>query len=95
MYIVLLEFSANKAHASLHMEGHKSWLKRGFDDGVFLLSGSLQPGLGGMVMAHNTTAPDLQRRVEADPFVAEDVVRAEILEIEPSKADERLRFLLG
>ena len=95
MYIVLLRFSANKSQAGQHMEGHKDWIQRGFDDGVFLLAGSLKPGLGGMVMAHNISAPELQRRVDEDPFVAEDVVKAEILEIEASRTDIRLQFLLG
>lgn len=44
--------------------------KRGFDDGVFLLFGSLQPNLGGGIEAHNTTLSDLQSRVSSDPFVA-------------------------
>lgn len=95
MYIVLLKFSANKGQAGQHMEGHKDWIKRGFEDGVFLLAGSLKPGLGGMVMAHNISAAELQRRVDEDPFVAQDIVSAEILEVEASKADTRLEFLLG
>ena len=95
MFIVLLKFSENKDQAGQFMEGHNNWIKRGFDDGVFLLVGSLQPNLGGGIMAHNTTLPDLQRRVNDDPFVAENVVRAEIIEISPAKADERLSFLLG
>ncbi len=94
MFIVLLRFSDNKGKASQFMEGHKEWIKRGFDDGVFLLVGSLQPNLGGGVVAHNTSLSDLQSRVNADPFVAEKVVKAEILEITPSKADARLNFLL-
>lgn len=95
MFIVLLKFSGNKDQASQFMEGHNEWIRRGFDDGVFLLAGSLQPNLGGGIVAHNTTLPDLQSRVNNDPFVAENVVSAEILEITPSKADERLKFLLG
>jgi uncharacterized protein YciI len=95
MFIVLLKFSDNKGNASQFMEGHKEWIKRGFDDGVFLLVGSLQPNLGGGVVAHNTSLPDLQSRVNTDPFVTEKVVKAEILEITPSKADPRLNFLLG
>jgi uncharacterized protein YciI len=75
------------------MEGHKVWLKRGFDDGVFLLAGNLQPQLGGGIVAHNTSLSDLQSRVNGDPFVAENVVSAEILEIAPSRTDERLNFL--
>jgi uncharacterized protein YciI len=95
MFIVLLKFSDNKGKASQFMEGHKEWIKRGFDDGVFLLVGSLQPNLGGGIVAHNTSLPDLQGRVDTDPFVAEKVVKAEILEITPSRADARLNFLLG
>ena len=95
MFIVLLRFSDNKANAGRFMDGHKDWIKRGFDDGVFLLAGSLQPNSGGGIVAHNTSLPDLQSRVNDDPFVAENVVSAEILEISASRADERLKFLLG
>ena len=94
MFIVLLNFSDNKSKASQFMEGHKEWIKRGFDDGVFLLVGSLQPNLGGGIVAHNTSLSDLQSRVNNDPFVVENVVTAEIVEITPSKADARLNFLL-
>jgi uncharacterized protein YciI len=94
VFIVLLKFSENKGQASQFMEGHKSWIKRGFDDRVFLLVGSVEPNVGGGIVAHNTSLPDLQRRVNEDPFVAERVVCAEIIQITPSKADERLQFLL-
>jgi uncharacterized protein YciI len=94
VFIVLLRFSGNKGQAGHFMEGHKDWIKRGFDEGVFLLVGSLQPNLGGGIMAHNTSRADLERRVNEDPFVAEDVVTAEILEIAPSRVDARLKALL-
>ena len=94
MFIVLLKFSDNKDQASQLMEGHKEWIKRGFDDGVFLLAGSLQPNLGGGIVSHNTSLSDLQSRVNDDPFVTENVVSAEILEITPAKADARLSFLI-
>ena len=95
MFVVLLKFSGNKTQASAFMEGHKQWINRGFEDRVFLLVGNLQPGLGGGIVAHNTSLSDLQRRVSDDPFVAKNIVSAEILEIAPSKADERLQFLLN
>ena len=94
MYVVLLRFSDNKSQASQFMEGHNQWIKRGFDDGVFLVVGSLQPNSGGGIVAHNTSLSDLQSRVNDDPFVAENVVSSEILEISPVKADDRLKFLL-
>jgi uncharacterized protein YciI len=94
MFIVLLRFSNNKERAAQFMEGHKTWLKRGFDDGVFVLAGSLQPNSGGGILANNISSIALQERINSDPFVAENIVTAEILEISPSKTDERLKFLL-
>lgn len=94
MFIVLLKFSDNKSRAGEFMEGHKAWLQRGFDDGVFLLAGSLQPSAGGGILAHNSSLADLESRVKEDPFVAEKVVTAEIMEISPARADERLGFLI-
>jgi uncharacterized protein YciI len=95
MFAVLLKFSRNKSQASQFLDDHNAWITRGFADGVFLLAGSLKPNLGGAILAHNTALPDLQIRVNEDPFVAKNVVTAEILEIAPNRTDERLAFLAG
>jgi uncharacterized protein YciI len=95
MFVVLLKFSANRAQAHQFMDAHKAWIQQGFDDGVFLLVGNLQPGLGGGIIVHNVALAELQRRVNEDPFVAKDIVRPEIAEITPSRVDPRLAFLVG
>lgn len=95
MFVILLKFSDNKSRAGQLMEGHNAWIRRGFDDDVFLLVGSLQSSPGGGILAHNTSLPDLQARVNEDPFVAENVVSAEIVEINPAKSDARLAFLVS
>ena len=95
MFVVLLKFSENKSKASDFMEGHNQWIKQGFYDGVFLVVGSLQPGLGGSVIAYNTSLIELQSSVNEDPFVERNIVTAEILKIESKKADERLQYLLN
>ena len=94
MFIVILRFSEKKNEAASFMEGHNQWIKKGFEDGVFLVVGSLQPGLGGVVFAHGISRKDLEDFVSQDPFVIEGVVAAEILEIEAKKATKQLRFLL-
>lgn len=94
MFIVLLKFSNNRARAGEFMDAHKAWIRQGFEDGVFLLVGSLQLGTGGGILAHSTSMPDLKERVSKDPFVAERIVEAEIIELTPSRADDRLEFLL-
>lgn len=95
MFIVLLKFSENKKLASDFMEDHRSWIKKGLDDGIFLLVGSLQPNQGGGILASNTTPSEIELRVKEDPFVVQNIVTYEILEITPSMADERLQFLMN
>ena len=94
MFIVLLRFSARRDLAGTHMAGHNDWLRRGFDEGVFLVAGSLPPGAGGAILAHGVSAEALRLRVEADPFVAAGVVEPEIIAVSPGRTDPRLQFLL-
>ncbi|WNO08678.1 hypothetical protein [Teredinibacter sp. KSP-S5-2] len=94
MFIVLLKFSTNKSQAKEAMEAHNAWIKQGMDDGVFISVGSLLPGLGGGILAINTSLVDLQARVNQDPFVEQDIVSAEIIDYQPVKVDPRLEFLL-
>ncbi|MCX2723364.1 YciI family protein [Roseibium salinum] len=93
MFVVTLTFSHNTARAADLMEGHKAWIQRGFDRGIFLMVGSLQPDRGGGILAHNVAREDLEAFVSEDPFVAGNVVTADVLEITPARLDERLEFL--
>jgi len=94
MFLIQLRFSTNKANAGQFMDGHNAWLKDGFAKGTFLLAGTIQPKLGGAVLAHNATLEQIQEIVKQDPFVVEGVVAAEIIEITPSKVAPQLEFLL-
>ena len=94
MFIIFLKFGENKGQAGQYMEGHKAWLSQGFADGVFLMTGSIQPKMGGALLAHNVTLEEIEKRVNEDPFVVEKVVAPEIIEVTPPRADEKLAFLL-
>lgn len=93
MYIVLLRFADQRARARDFMEAHNAWLRSGFAEGAFLLAGSIEPAAGGAILAQGCTRAELEARVAADPFVAESVVRAEIIQVSPARVDERLAFL--
>lgn len=94
MFIINLIFSDNKPNAKQFMQGHNEWLEQNFEQGVFIASGSLQPNLGGGILAHNCTLAALETRVNADPFVANNVVKAQITELSLSKTNKDLAFLL-
>lgn len=95
MFIVLLKFAERKSQAGEFMAAHNQWIKRGFDEGIFLMVGSLQPGIGGVILASGISKDAIHALVADDPFVQEKIVVAEILEIDPKKVDDRLRFLLS
>ncbi|UII35032.1 hypothetical protein LVD17_14575 [Fulvivirga ulvae] len=92
IFVVVLEFSENKSLATQYMEGHMEWLEKGFSSNIFFLSGSIMPNRGGSILARNITLAELQGIVDADPFVRENIVTAEILEIVPTKIHEDLSF---
>jgi len=93
MFVVLLRFGPHKDLAAQHMPAHKAWLHQGFDEGVFLLAGSLPAGGGGAILAAHSTAEALQARIAQDPFVAAGVVTPETIAITPGRTDPRLAFL--
>lgn len=93
MFIVFLRFAEHRAKAGALMAQHNAWLARGFETGVFVLSGSLQPNAGGAILARGADRAALDAMVAEDPFVAEGVVTAEIHAISPGRVDERLSFL--
>ena len=94
MFIVLLKFSDNRQQAGQFMDGHNAWLKQGFDDDIFILAGSLGGGMGGGILAHNCNIEDLTTLVSRDPFVENQVVLPEIIELSPAKAISKMDFLL-
>lgn len=93
MFIVLLRFAANRAAAPRLMEGHNAWLRKGFEEGRFLLAGGIEPKAGGAILATASSRAEVEARVAEDPFVVEGVVAAEIIEISPGRTDPRLAFL--
>lgn len=94
MFMVLLNLSGNKERAAEYMAGHRTWLQKGFDDGVFLTSGNLVAQPGGGILIHGLSEEEVQARLSQDPFVAHEIVTVQILEITPTKTDPRMAFLL-
>lgn len=94
MFIVSLKFTTNRSQAGQHMQAHKDWLDRSFADGVFLVSGSIQPNLGGVIVAHGTTLPSCKRWLRMTRS-SRPARQCRVWRDYPSRADERLAFLVG
>jgi uncharacterized protein YciI len=92
MFVITLRIQ-DRSKAPQLMDGHNAWIRRGFDEGAFLMVGSLAANAGGVILAHGPSPEDIAARVQNDPFVAEGVVAADILAVTPGRTDERLAFL--
>jgi uncharacterized protein YciI len=95
LFIVFLRFSANRGVAHRWMAAHSEWVRRGIDEGIFLVVGSLEQGAGGAVVAVGASIDALRARLAEDPFVAHRVVEAEIVPVKPSQTSPRLGDLLA
>tara|TARA_R110002094_G_scaffold347_1_gene1628 strand:+ start:2539 stop:2832 length:294 start_codon:yes stop_codon:yes gene_type:complete len=95
VFIVLLKFSTSKTAAPEFMAAHNEWIAQGFVDGVFQCVGSLVPTAGGALLAIGESRDKLEARVNADPFVQNDVVVAEITEVDVKKTAPALDILKG
>lgn len=62
---------------------HGAWLQQGFAAGRFLLSGPLDPPVGGVVIARAESMADLQDLFEADPFSIEKLSKYTFREFLP------------
>lgn len=93
MFVIFLQFSDNKAAAPEHMAGHNAWITQGFSDGIFQCAGSLVPFGGGALLAVGESHVQLEKRIQLDPFVQNNVVSAEITEIDVKKTVPVLDFL--
>lgn len=93
LHLVLLEFADTSGAAAL-MDDHNRWIDRGFDDGTFLLTGSV-PGRGGAVLLHGVTGDEVDRTVQDDPFVLHGVVTPTVVEIQPSRLAPGWEQLIG
>lgn len=95
MHIVLLKFGPNRSQAAQWMSGHKEWIEKGINEGVFLLAGSLENAQGGALLAVKLSKSEVTALVREDPFVVHQVVEPEIISIAPSRMAQSMAALVG
>ena len=95
MFVIVIRYKVPLTQIDAALEGHRLWLDRGFNDGVFILAGPQNPRTGGVIMAHNTTREELLARLSEDPFSKKGLSDFELIDMVVRKTDPRLEFLQG
>lgn len=89
MFIIELIYKAPFAEIDAQMKAHMAYLRRGYADGTFLVSGRKIPRDGGIILASADSRATVEALVQQDPFVAEGLADVRITEFRASqRADD-------
>jgi uncharacterized protein YciI len=64
---------------------HRAFLQGGYDKGMLLMSGPMNPRTGGIVIARSRSVDDLRDFFRRDPYAAKGVASYRFVEFEPVK----------
>ncbi|MDB5524348.1 MAG: hypothetical protein JWM58_2111 [Rhizobium sp.] len=80
MLILSLTYIAPLEKADEQMNAHMEWVKKGYDDGLFIASGRKVPRTGGLILARGERAA-MDAFCATDPFVVHGIAQYDITEV--------------
>lgn len=95
MFIVLVQYEKPLADVEAVMTEHRSFVDRGYAQGVFLASGPQVPRTGGLILAGGVSRAELETLLAEDPFLAAGVASHQVIEFTPRKSDPRWAALFS
>lgn len=79
MLILSLTYIAPMDKVDALIEPHMAWVKKGYDDGLFIASGRKVPRTGGVILSRGECEA-MEAFCATDPFVAHGVATYDITE---------------
>jgi uncharacterized protein YciI len=93
MYVVSLSYRVPQDIVDFHNDAHIAWLKKAFDDGVFIAAGHRVPRTGGMLLSRADRAT-LDASLAQDPFYSNGVADFEVVEFHAARVAPGFENLL-
>ncbi|KID58820.1 hypothetical protein N473_19290 [Pseudoalteromonas luteoviolacea CPMOR-1] len=94
MFIVTLNYLVGLSEVEKYLPLHKEYLDRCYDDGIFLMSGPIEPRTGGVILAKSSSKEALELTLNEDPFFKTGIAEYQITEFVPTKSKKELSYLL-
>ncbi|MGH6617180.1 YciI family protein [Sphingomonas sp.] len=91
--MILLRYVAPLDQVDAQMAAHVAWLEKGYDAGIFIVSGRRAPRTGGVILSRGHRQ-DVEALVAYDPFIISGVAEAEVIEFGANMAADRFAALL-
>ncbi len=84
MFVIILTYTKPLEIVDRHLEAHVEFLKKNYENKVFIASGRQVPRTGGVILARGESKEALQRIIQNDPFYKSGVAEYQIIEFVPS-----------
>ena len=84
-FLVEITYTATLSAIDTALPAHREFLQRGYDAGLLLMSGPMNPRTGGIVIARAASAAAIEEFFSADPYRLQDLARYRIVEFAPVK----------
>jgi uncharacterized protein YciI len=84
MFIILLRYKKDIAEVDIYLSAHREFLKKYFENGVFLISGRKNPRDGGVIIALGDKREEIVSIIENDPFYINHIAEYDIVEFIPT-----------
>ena len=85
MFVIELSYKADLSKIDAAMPAHVAFLKKHYAAGDFLVSGRKIPRDGGIIIAAGSDRAAIEAIAAADPFVAEGLATARVIEFRASQ----------
>ena len=94
MFIVSLHYIQPLEVVESHLQAHRAFLDRFYQQGVFIASGRKVPRNGGVILAKGVTRVELEGILDQDPFRAQGVADYQITEFTATRTSADFAGLL-
>ena len=84
MFIVTLTYLKPVDEIDALMHDHVEWLRKGYDEGLFIASGRRIPRTGGVILARSGDEQALRDNLARDPFAIHGAARFDVVEFTAS-----------
>ncbi|HEU0066820.1 MAG TPA: YciI family protein [Sphingomonas sp.] len=92
--VVTLTYDAPLDVLDAAMKDHVGWLTKGYEAGLFVVSGRRSPRTGGIILIRGHQA-DVEALIATDPFVERKLAHADVVEFHAGMAAPALADLLA
>ncbi len=94
MFIVKINYLVDINEVEKYVKSHRDFLDIYYKQGVFLLSGPMNPRTGGIIVAKGTDRDELEEILTRDPYALAGIAKYELIEFSAVKYCDEISSLI-